>query len=238
MPRGSAGVHGISEGFSSGGPMLATLRNFPGLLSLPFSNLLLLPFARNLLAWEFLPSSSQISLALTWEESGVAPANQTKERAKKKSSWISPIFVNSGVFSLGKQARFTLNFCSGMPLRKVHELTFLWLGLPRPLLKENPCFLFPFPYRQGKEDWVVGGRRTNNSLTMPCQFVQGHTGKALEMDMWGRWRWAPLVFWAPSDMKFLQRQFPEKFRNFEAILCCLNFRGRRTFFLPWAPKAH
>ena len=30
--------------------------------------------------------------------SGVAPANQTKEKAKPKSSWISPIFVNSGVF--------------------------------------------------------------------------------------------------------------------------------------------
>ena len=29
---------------------------------------------------------------------GLAPANQTKERAKTKSSWISPIFVNSGVF--------------------------------------------------------------------------------------------------------------------------------------------
>ena len=26
------------------------------------------------------------------------PANQTKKRAKTKSSWISPIFVNSGVF--------------------------------------------------------------------------------------------------------------------------------------------
>ena len=37
-------------------------------------------------------------------------------------------------FTLGKQARFTLNFCSGMPLRKVHELTFLWFGLPGPLL--------------------------------------------------------------------------------------------------------
>ena len=33
-----------------------------------------------------------------WKYSGVAPANQTKERAKTKSSWISPIFVNSGVF--------------------------------------------------------------------------------------------------------------------------------------------
>ena len=35
-----------------------------------------------------------------------------------------------------KQARFTLNFCSGMSLRKVHELTFLWFGLPGPLLRE------------------------------------------------------------------------------------------------------
>ena len=31
-----------------------------------------------------------------------APANQTKERAKTRSSWISPIFVNSGVFFLRK----------------------------------------------------------------------------------------------------------------------------------------
>ena len=32
------------------------------------------------------------------KRSGVAPANQTKERAETKSSWISPIFVNSCVF--------------------------------------------------------------------------------------------------------------------------------------------
>ena len=44
-------------------------------------------------------------------------------------------FCEFWCFSLGKQARFTLNFCSGMPLRKVHELTFLWFGLPGPLLK-------------------------------------------------------------------------------------------------------
>ena len=43
-------------------------------------------------------------------------------------------FCEFWCFSLGKQARFTLNFCSGMPLRKVHELTFLWFGLPGPLL--------------------------------------------------------------------------------------------------------
>ena len=41
-------------------------------------------------------------------------------------------------FSLGKQARFTLNFCSGMPLRKVHEVTFLWFGLLGPLLTGVP----------------------------------------------------------------------------------------------------
>ena len=43
-------------------------------------------------------------------------------------------FCEFWCFSLGKQAQFTLTFCSGMPLRKVHELTFLWFGLPGPLL--------------------------------------------------------------------------------------------------------
>ena len=65
---------------------------------------------------------------------GVAPANQTKDRAKTESSWISPTFVNSGVFSLGRQARFTSNFCSSLPPGKVHELAFLWFGLPGWLL--------------------------------------------------------------------------------------------------------
>ena len=43
-------------------------------------------------------------------------------------------FCEFWYFSLGKQAQFILNFCSGMPLRKVHELTFLWFGLLGPLL--------------------------------------------------------------------------------------------------------
>ena len=72
-------------------------------------------------------------------ESGVDPTNQTEERAKTKSSWISPIFVNSGVF-LWKKARFTSNFCSGLPPRKVHELAFLWFGLPGWLLIEIAAF--------------------------------------------------------------------------------------------------
>ena len=72
-------------------------------------------------------------------QSGVAPANQTKERAKTKSSYEfrpCPFFCEFWCFPLGKHARFTLNFCSGMPLRRVHELTFLWFGLPGPLLRQ------------------------------------------------------------------------------------------------------
>ena len=64
------------------------------------------------------------------------PANQTKERAKTKSSYehFAPFSCEFWCFSLGKQARFTLNFCSGMPLAKSHEPTFLWFGFPGPLL--------------------------------------------------------------------------------------------------------
>ena len=64
----------------------------------------------------------------------VRKKNQTKERAKRKVHEFRPFLRNFWCFSLGKQARFTLSFCSGVPLRKVHELTFLWFGLPGPLL--------------------------------------------------------------------------------------------------------
>ena len=80
-----------------------------------------------------LPHNSVSSLFRSSTLSEVAPAKQTKERAKTKSSWISPICEFS-CFSLGKQARFTLNFCSGTPLQKVHELAFVWFGLPGSLL--------------------------------------------------------------------------------------------------------
>ena len=52
-------------------------------------------------------------------DSGVAAANQTKERAKhaKSSHEFRPFFCEFWCFSLGKQARFTSRtFCSGMPL--------------------------------------------------------------------------------------------------------------------------
>ena len=43
-------------------------------------------------------------------------------------------FCEFWYFSSGKQARFTSNFCSGMPPGNVHELAFLWFGLPGWLL--------------------------------------------------------------------------------------------------------
>ena len=70
------------------------------------------------------------------QQSGVAPANQTQRKGQNEKFMNFAHFCEFWCFSLGKQARFTLNFCSGMPLRKVHELTFLWFGLPGPLLKQ------------------------------------------------------------------------------------------------------
>ena len=58
--------------------------------------------------------------------------NQRKVQNEKFMNFAH--FCEFWWFSLGKQARFTLNFCSGMSLRKVHEPTFLWFGLPGPLL--------------------------------------------------------------------------------------------------------
>ena len=64
--------------------------------------------------------------------------NQRKGQNEKLMNFAH--FCEFWCFYLGKQARFTLNFCSGTPLRKVHELTFLWFGLPGPLLiiPKNP----------------------------------------------------------------------------------------------------
>ena len=70
-------------------------------------------------------------------ESGVAPANHTKERAKTKSSWISPIFGNSGVFPRENKHDSQIELLFRNALRKVHELTFLWFGLLGPLLIEK-----------------------------------------------------------------------------------------------------
>ena len=57
-----------------------------------------------------------------------------KKGPKRKVHEFRPFLSDFWCISLGKQARFTLNFCSGMPLWKVHELTLRWFGLPGPLL--------------------------------------------------------------------------------------------------------
>ena len=61
--------------------------------------------------------------------------NQRKGQNEKFMNFAH--FCEFWCFSLGKQARFTLNFCSGTPLRKVHELTFLvWFAGATPDLTE------------------------------------------------------------------------------------------------------
>ena len=59
--------------------------------------------------------------------------NQRKGRNEKFINFAH-FCVNSGVFFLRKTSTIHIEFCSGMPLRKVHEPTFLWCGLPGPLL--------------------------------------------------------------------------------------------------------
>ena len=74
----------------------------------------------------------------TWENSGDQESpRQTKPKKgpKRKVHEFRPFLCEFWCFSLGEQARFTLNFCSGMPPGKVHELAFLWFGLPGPLLR-------------------------------------------------------------------------------------------------------
>ena len=59
--------------------------------------------------------------------------NQRKGQNEKFMNFAH--FCEFWCFSLGNQARFTLNFCSGMPLRKVHAPTFPWFGLLGRLLQ-------------------------------------------------------------------------------------------------------
>ena len=93
------------------------------------------------------------------------------------------------MFFLGKASTIhKLNFCSGMPLRKVHELTFLWFGLPGPLLRfrstrngSNPFLpiatLDPFfsglqkgPAERGH----IKNRQKSSKIVKKCQKVFRH----------------------------------------------------------------
>ena len=124
------------------------------------------PFLRTTsssLAWHALKFAS-ICLCKTLNRDIFSPlskgSNQESPRQTKPKKGQNEKFMNFALFcefwcfSLGKQARFTLNFCSGMPLRKVHELTFLWFGLPGPLLiKDRGCM------KCGKElPWQSSGQ--------------------------------------------------------------------------------
>ena len=59
--------------------------------------------------------------------------NQRKGQNEKFMNFAH--FCEFWCFSSGKQARFRMNFCSGMPPGKVHELAFLWFGLLGPRLR-------------------------------------------------------------------------------------------------------
>ena len=100
-----------------------------------------------------------------------------KKGPKRKVHEFRTFFCEFWCFFLGKQARFTLNFCSGIPLRKLHELTFLWLGLPGPLLtveNKNP-----------PGDKIEGSQNRSKSLSSESQQVTLVTWVA----------WIPHITW-------------------------------------------
>ena len=89
--------------------------------------------------WKIFPESRNATNSRIWGSGKGKPAGNLGPTLPGPCPHLP-----SGVFFLNrqlrpfrvllKQARFTLDFCSGMPLRKVHEPTFLWFGLPGPLL--------------------------------------------------------------------------------------------------------
>ena len=98
------------------------------------------------------PISARTFLA----ENQESPQQTKPERPKRKVHEFRS-FCEFWCFSSGKQARFTLNFCSAMPLRKVHELTFLWFGLPGPLLKKSTKEIQTIKGRKDREMGGLGG---------------------------------------------------------------------------------
>ena len=125
------------------------------------------------------------------KESGVAPANQTKERAKTKSSWISPIFVNSGVFPWENkhETHIELLFRNAPAKSSWTDLSLVWFAsatpernkkkrdtavfvvlckrclarvLPEDYCKEDPC---NFPWgRELARSWPRVGQLLSNSV--------------------------------------------------------------------------
>ena len=138
--------------------------------------------------------------------------NQRKGQNEKFMNFAH--FCEFWCFSLGKQARFTLNFCSGMPPRKVHELAFLWFGLPGPLLiiasgkaavilrkfRANFWKLFcndPFPKDPSSELlslrlvsspalwWIDGFLTPEDSIA--CMQIGGQKAQGVPISAWTKW---------------------------------------------------
>ena len=113
-------------------------------------------------------------------QSGVTPGKPNQRKGQTKSSWISPIFVWILVFFLRKASAIHIsNFCSGMPLWKVHELTLLWFWFAgaTPDTRWCNCFILQRndrsqSYRQINQHpslpWNLSGMfRRSASLALP-----------------------------------------------------------------------
>ena len=115
-------------------------------------------------------------------------------------------------FSLGKQARFTYpTFVPECPLRKVHELTFLWFGLPGPLL----ILSWIFPDLGALWVW-----RTNNRL------------RGTHLSSLPRARQGQKTHWAQS-----LKQYPlarnQYINNSPGVFSCI--RPHANSFQSWGP---
>ena len=141
-------------------------------------------------------------------KSGVALVNQTKERAKNEKFINFAHFCEFWCFSFGKQARFTLNFCSGMPPRKVHKLTFLWLGLPGPLLDKGG-HLKTGTSERGTSEYGKGISGGSLKIIIKNFSSEGFTGG---LDRWWCRVWGALILAkALESTAFLHREC--KFRR-------------------------
>ena len=107
--------------------------------------------------------------------SGVAPANQTKERVKTKSSYEFALFCEFWCFSLGKQAPFTFrNLVPECPCEKFMNLgvSLVWFAGATPdfhganaRLPNHPGFALPQRYILSKRVACCQGRAVPGDLT-------------------------------------------------------------------------
>ena len=95
---------------------------------------------RKLCRWQENPKHRSAPINQESPKQSLSKPNQREGQNEKFMNFAH--FCEFWCLSLGKQARFTFNFCSGMPQWKVHELTYLWFGLPGPLLNKPNSEMF------------------------------------------------------------------------------------------------